>query len=178
MEKSAGATYPETAQGRSQGNSPLPVKTPHDPLKKNRPSPAARPLRLNPILGNDKGVALPFLGGTCGLLGDSCGRPELPRHDADEALEQTGELALVPEVGEYNPTQPVPCRFFRLTSTACPIALWVSPSVGSAGLGSAPRLYLVAYGQAFPCALRSERPTHRLASLRASVVYDRRAQRR
>src|SRR5262249_55213368 len=26
-EKSAGATYPETAQGRSQGNSPLPVKT-------------------------------------------------------------------------------------------------------------------------------------------------------
>jgi hypothetical protein len=88
------------------------------------PSPAARPRRRNPILGNGKGVALPFLGGTCGLLGDSCGRPELARRDADQALEVTGELALFREAGEYSSTQPVPSRFFRLTSTACTIALW------------------------------------------------------
>jgi hypothetical protein len=44
---------------------------------------------------NAKGVALPFLGGTCGLLGDYCGHPELPRRDPDQALEAMGELALV-----------------------------------------------------------------------------------
>src|SRR5260370_26608004 len=33
------------------------------------------------------------------LLGDSCGRSELPRRDANEALEVTGELALVREAG-------------------------------------------------------------------------------
>src|SRR5262249_47478887 len=49
--------------------------------------------------GNGKGVALRFLAGTCGLLGGSCGRPELPRRDADEALEVMGELALVTEAG-------------------------------------------------------------------------------
>src|ERR1700692_346264 len=48
---------------------------------------------------NGKGVALEFLGGTCGQLGDSCGRPELARRDADEALEVMGELALVREAG-------------------------------------------------------------------------------
>jgi hypothetical protein len=36
---------------------------------------------------------------TCGPLGDSCWRPELPRRDADEALEVMGELALVREAG-------------------------------------------------------------------------------
>ena len=52
----------------------------------------------NPLLlGNGKGVALAFLGGTCDLLGDSCGRLELPRRDADQALEVMGELALVRE---------------------------------------------------------------------------------
>jgi hypothetical protein len=50
-------------------------------------------------LGNRKGLALGFLGGICDLLGDSCGRPELPRRDADEALEVTGQLALVREAG-------------------------------------------------------------------------------
>src|SRR5262249_26430809 len=45
------------------------------------------------------GVAVRFLGGACGLLGDSCGRPERPRRDADYALEVTGELVLVPEAG-------------------------------------------------------------------------------
>jgi len=40
-----------------------------------------------------------FLGEDCGLLGDSCGRPELPRRDADYALEVVGELALVREAG-------------------------------------------------------------------------------
>jgi hypothetical protein len=43
-------------------------------------------------MGNGKGVAVRFLGGTCGL-------PELPRGDADEALEVTGELALVRVAG-------------------------------------------------------------------------------
>jgi hypothetical protein len=95
------------------------------------------------LMGNGKGVALPFLGGTCGQLGDACGRPELPRRDADEPLEVMGELALVREAGEYRSTQPVTSRF-RLTSTACNIALWMSQSVASARLGSAPRLYLVA----------------------------------
>jgi hypothetical protein len=50
-------------------------------------------------MGHGKGVALRFLGGTCRRLGDSCGRAELPRRDADEALEVTAELALVREAG-------------------------------------------------------------------------------
>src|SRR5262245_15584108 len=54
----------------------------------------------NPLLlGNGKGLALEFLGGACGALCDCCGRPELPRGDADEALEVVGELALVGEAG-------------------------------------------------------------------------------
>src|SRR5580704_16888731 len=48
---------------------------------------------------NGKRFALRFLGGTCGLLCESCGRPELPRRDADEPLEVMGELALVREAG-------------------------------------------------------------------------------
>src|SRR5262245_63327835 len=52
-----------------------------------------------PLIGNGKGVALWVLGGACGLLGDSCGRPELPRRDADQPLEVVGELALVREAG-------------------------------------------------------------------------------
>jgi hypothetical protein len=48
---------------------------------------------------NAKGFAVRFLGGSCGLLGDSCGRPEPPRRDADEPLEVTAELALVREAG-------------------------------------------------------------------------------
>src|SRR5262245_30970324 len=50
-------------------------------------------------MGNGKGVALGFLGGTCDLLGDSCGPPELPRRDADEMLEVMAELALIREAG-------------------------------------------------------------------------------
>src|SRR4051794_38727161 len=64
-----------------------------------RPSPAGRPRRPNRLMGNGKRVALLFLGGTCGLLFDSCGRPELPRGDPDEALEVLRELALVREAG-------------------------------------------------------------------------------
>src|SRR5262245_27849055 len=52
-----------------------------------------------PLIGNGKGVALWVLGGACGLLGDSCGRPEPPRRDADDALEVVRELALVREPG-------------------------------------------------------------------------------
>src|SRR5215468_4220573 len=48
--------------------------------------------RLNPLMGNGKGVVGRVLGGTCGPLGDSCGRPELPRRDADEPLEVPAEL--------------------------------------------------------------------------------------
>jgi hypothetical protein len=44
---------------------------------------------------NDRGFAVRILGGDCGLLGDFCGHPELPRRDADQALEVMGELALV-----------------------------------------------------------------------------------
>src|SRR5262249_2909913 len=62
-----------------------------------RPSPSARRPSLHPE--NGKRVTLEFLGGNCGLLGDSCGRPELPRRDADQALEVVGELALVTEPG-------------------------------------------------------------------------------
>jgi len=49
--------------------------------------------------GNSKGLALRFLGGTCGPLCESCGCPELRRRDADQALEVVGELALVREAG-------------------------------------------------------------------------------
>src|SRR5262249_3893959 len=62
-----------------------------------RPSPSARRPSLHPE--NGKRVTLELLGGTCDLLGDSCGRPELSRRDADEALEVVGELALVREAG-------------------------------------------------------------------------------
>src|SRR5262245_9403537 len=48
---------------------------------------------------NGKGVALGFLGATCGLLCDSCGFPELPRRGADDSLEVMGELALIREAG-------------------------------------------------------------------------------
>src|SRR5947209_19272560 len=51
-------------------------------------------------MGNGRAVAVSYLGGACGPLGDSCGHPELSRRDADEALEVTGELALVREAGE------------------------------------------------------------------------------
>src|SRR5262245_32475733 len=44
-------------------------------------------------------MALGYLGGACGLLGDSWGCSERPRRDANEALEGTGELALVREPG-------------------------------------------------------------------------------
>src|SRR5262249_14525885 len=64
-----------------------------------QPAPAARPRRPTLLRGNGKGIALRFLGGTCDLLGDSCGHPELPRRDADEALEVMAELALVREAG-------------------------------------------------------------------------------
>ena len=48
-----------------------------------------------PFTGNGKRVAVPILGGTYGFLGGSYARPELPRRDADEALEVVAELALI-----------------------------------------------------------------------------------
>ena len=51
-------------------------------------------------MGNGKEIALPFLGETCVLLGDSCGRPKLPRRDTDQALEVADEPALFREAGE------------------------------------------------------------------------------
>src|SRR5262249_8612208 len=53
----------------------------------------------DPPGGNGKGIAQQSLVGTCLLLGDSCGDPELPRGDADQPLEVTGELALIREPG-------------------------------------------------------------------------------
>src|SRR5262245_44422901 len=64
-----------------------------------RPAVTAVLAPLTLLTRNGKGVARPLLGGACGRLGGSCGRPELPRRDADEALEVTGELALVREAG-------------------------------------------------------------------------------
>src|SRR5262249_6674906 len=49
--------------------------------------------------GNGKGVAVPILGGSSGFLGGSYARAELPRGDADDALEVMGELALIREPG-------------------------------------------------------------------------------
>ena len=48
---------------------------------------------------NDKEGVLPFIGRTCGLLGDSCGSAELSWRNPDDALEMVGELALVGEAG-------------------------------------------------------------------------------
>ena len=70
---------------------------------------------------NDKGVAVRFVGGTCGLLGHSCGHPEPPRRDADEPLEVLGDLALVREparaatCSRVNPAPFAP----RLSSGSC-----------------------------------------------------------
>src|SRR5262249_51538369 len=46
-----------------------------------------------------RGTKCRFLGGTYGFLGGSYARPELPRGDADYALEVMGELALIREPG-------------------------------------------------------------------------------
>src|SRR5262249_19579900 len=59
--------------------------------------PSPGPRRPTLLMRNSKGVVVRFLGGVCGRVGDSCGRPELPRCDADQALEVMGELALVRE---------------------------------------------------------------------------------
>ena len=77
-----------------------------------RPSPSARPRRPTLLMGNGKGVAVRFLGGACGPLGDSCGHPEPPRRDADKPLEVAGELALVGEArvrGHLRQGQVRPC---------------------------------------------------------------------
>src|SRR5262249_20217428 len=63
----------------------------------DRPAPAGRSRRLTLLTRNGKGVVLGILGKACGLLGVSCGCPEPPRRDADEAFEVVGELALVGE---------------------------------------------------------------------------------
>jgi hypothetical protein len=70
----------------SPENYPHPVETPHDALQIL-------------LTGECKGLAARSLGGTCGLLGHSCGRPERPRRDAHGALDVAGELALVREPG-------------------------------------------------------------------------------
>src|SRR5262245_2645895 len=65
-----------------------------------RTGPASRRARARrpALLGrNGRGVAVGVLGAACGRLGDSCGCPEPPWGDADEALEVAGELALVRE---------------------------------------------------------------------------------
>src|SRR5262249_55544394 len=64
-----------------------------------RPAPSGRTRRPALLTGNGSSGVLELLGRTCCLLGDSCGRPELPRRDADEALEVMAELALVREAG-------------------------------------------------------------------------------
>src|SRR5262249_13820253 len=73
---------------------PQPSATP-GPAKQAWHAHSGRPRRLSLLLGNGKALALGFLGGTCDLLGDSCRCPELTWGDADQALEVTGELALI-----------------------------------------------------------------------------------
>jgi hypothetical protein len=90
-------TEPPRPKSVSLASADLLVAQRAGPLE--RPSPAGRPRRPKLFMKNGKGVALEFLGGTCGLLGDSCGYPELPRRDADELFEVMGELALVREAG-------------------------------------------------------------------------------
>src|SRR5262249_18748857 len=63
------------------------------------PALSARPGRPVLLTGNGTEGFLEFLGGTCDLLGDSCGQPELPRRDADQALEVMAELTLVRKAG-------------------------------------------------------------------------------
>src|SRR5260370_29636129 len=61
---------------------------------------------------NPTRVAVRVLGENCGQLGDSCGYPELPRRDADKALEVVGELALVRKAsvrGDLRQGQVRPC---------------------------------------------------------------------
>src|SRR6516162_3746361 len=48
------------------------------------PALSARPRRPALVMGNGTGGFQEYLGGDCGLLGDSCGHPELPRRDADQ----------------------------------------------------------------------------------------------
>jgi len=62
-------------------------------------SPSGRPRRLTLLMRNGKGGRSPVSWRDLPLFGDSCARPELPRRDADEALEVAGELALVREAG-------------------------------------------------------------------------------
>src|SRR5262245_60370080 len=50
-------------------------------------------------LKNDKEITLADSWRELRRLGDSCGRPELPRRDTDDPLEVMAELALVREAG-------------------------------------------------------------------------------
>src|SRR5262249_40148941 len=52
-----------------------------------------------PFTGNGKGEEVPFSWRDLHRFVGSYARPELPRRDADEALEVMGELALVTEAG-------------------------------------------------------------------------------
>src|SRR5262245_34040174 len=63
-----------------------------------RTGPASRRARVRRpalLVRNGRGVAVWVLGAACGRLGVSCGCPEPPRGDADQALEVASELALV-----------------------------------------------------------------------------------
>ena len=59
----------------------------------------ARPRRSTLLMGNGKGGRSGLSWRDLRPLGDSCGHPELPGRDADEALEVLGKLALVRETG-------------------------------------------------------------------------------
>jgi hypothetical protein len=50
-------------------------------------------------MGNGKGTALPFLGGTCGLSAILAGIRNCPGRDAGDRLEVTAGLALAREAG-------------------------------------------------------------------------------
>src|SRR6516225_4529359 len=63
------------------------------------PAPAALRRRACLLMRNGKGDAVPFSWRDLRRFGGSYARPELPRRDADEALEVMGELALIREAG-------------------------------------------------------------------------------
>jgi hypothetical protein len=144
---------------------------------------------------NGTGVALLFLGGTCGLLGDSCGRPELPRRDADEALEVMGELALVREAGAQSDLRQGQVAAL-LGQERCPDPFRDGPSVRAPSTHDSDdqrrcrscvgRLNWIGKldrgagkGTRFPCRLKADRPTDQppnLAPVDPAAVLQKSAQ--
>src|SRR5262245_21208201 len=68
------------------------------------------------VHGNGKGGLASVAWRDLRALFDCCGCPELPRRDAHETLEVTGELALVPEAGVRGDLRQRHSRFRLVTA--------------------------------------------------------------